>query len=75
MKGNVPAENHRTTRSGVRRAGDDYQDILAAELLVNWLASPQKCRYVVLENSKAGSLDDSKARLRRSLSTLLGRRF
>lgn len=30
------------TRTGVRRAGDDYQDVVALDLLVEWLEHPTR---------------------------------
>ncbi|MEX2302987.1 MAG: ATP-binding protein [Bryobacterales bacterium] len=46
------------TRSGVRRAGDDYQDIIALEVLVNWLEHPDRYEWVRVEADDAGFLDD-----------------
>ncbi|HZL83653.1 MAG TPA: ATP-binding protein [Candidatus Deferrimicrobium sp.] len=46
------------TRSGARRAGDEYQDVRAALFLVQWLLDPSKYRYAILENNGAGALDD-----------------
>ena len=37
------------TRSGVRRAGDDYQDIIALVLLVEWLEHPERYKWVRVE--------------------------
>ncbi len=46
-------------RSGVRRSGDDYQDLLALELVVDWLEHPDRYQWIRLEaNDFAGSLDD-----------------
>lgn len=46
------------TRSGVRRAGDDYQDIVALELLIEWLEHPERYQWVRVEADDAGFLDD-----------------
>ncbi|MGA2145645.1 MAG: ATP-binding protein [Bryobacteraceae bacterium] len=49
------------TRTGVRRAGDDYQDIIALDLLVEWLEHPERYRWVRVEADDAGFLDDVEA--------------
>ncbi|MFN0070835.1 MAG: hypothetical protein ACKVVP_05025, partial [Chloroflexota bacterium] len=46
------------TRSGTRRAGDDYQDIVALDLLVELLEHPSRYEYVEVEADDAGALDD-----------------
>jgi hypothetical protein len=46
------------TRSGVRRAGDDYQDIVALELFVEMLEHPDRYEWVRVEADDAGFLDD-----------------
>lgn len=46
------------TRSGVRRAGDDYQDVVALDVLVDWLEHPDRYKSVRLEANDAGVLDD-----------------
>lgn len=46
------------TRSGIRRAGDDYQDVVALELFVEMLAHPSRYEWVELEADEAGALDD-----------------
>jgi hypothetical protein len=46
------------TRSGVRRAGDDYQDIIALALLVEWLEHPDRYTWVRVEADDSGFLDD-----------------
>lgn len=46
------------TRSGVRRAGDDYQDIIALVLLVEWLEHPERYTWVRVEADDFGFLDD-----------------
>ena len=45
-------------RSGVRRGGDDYQDLIAAELLLEWLANPSRYLWVEIEAENSGALDD-----------------
>lgn len=50
------AEN--LTRTGVRRAGDDYQDIFALDILVEWIEHPDRYVWVRLEATDAGVLDD-----------------
>ena len=46
------------TRSGVRRAGDDYQDIIALALLVEWLEHPDRYTWIRVEADDSGFLDD-----------------
>lgn len=46
------------TRSGVRRAGDDYQDIFALSFFVEMLEHPERYEWVELEADDAGALDD-----------------
>jgi DNA polymerase III delta prime subunit len=46
------------TRSGVRRAGDDYQDIIALALLVEWLEHPDRYTWARVEADDSGFLDD-----------------
>ncbi|WP_157907200.1 hypothetical protein [Sorangium cellulosum] len=46
------------TRSGARRAGDEYQDIVALELLVEWLEHPDRFSWFALEAADTGALDD-----------------
>src|SRR5437868_5810982 len=46
------------TRSGARRLGDDYQDQVALEVLVDWLEHADRYRWVRLEADDAGALDD-----------------
>lgn len=45
------------TASGARRTGDEYQDLLSAEVLIEWLEQPDVYRWVRLETME-GSLDD-----------------
>lgn len=46
------------TRTGVRRAGDDYQDGVALDLLVEWLEHPERYDVVRVEADDRGYLDD-----------------
>src|SRR5258708_4684729 len=48
------------TRTGARRSGDDYQDIVALEEMVNWLSSPSLYQAIYVEAEDAGYLDDLK---------------
>ena len=53
-----------TTRSGARRQGDEYQDLVALEVLVDWLGHSERYEWVKVEADDAGSLDDVVARKR-----------
>lgn len=46
------------TRTGVRRSGDDYQDIIALEILVDMLKYPNRYKWIQVEADDSGSLDD-----------------
>ena len=46
------------TRSGARRSGDDYQDLVAAECMLSVLHHPSRYRWLKLEAREAGKLDD-----------------
>ena len=46
------------TRTGARRSGDDYQDLVAAEALLRLLRHPLRYRWVKFEAREAGRLDD-----------------
>jgi hypothetical protein len=46
------------TRSGTRRLGDDYQDVVALEVLVDWLEHSDRYKWVRVEADDAGALDD-----------------
>lgn len=46
------------TASGVRRYGDDYQDAIALELLVEFLEHPSRYEWVRVEADDKGVLDD-----------------
>jgi hypothetical protein len=48
----------RLTRSGTRRQGDEYQDVQALNLLVEWLEHSDWYQWVKLEDSDSGFLDD-----------------
>jgi hypothetical protein len=48
----------RFTRTGIRRSGDDYQDLCALELLVEMLEHPIRYSWVKVEADEAGVLDD-----------------
>jgi hypothetical protein len=49
------------TRSGARRAGDDYQDIIALSFFVEWLEHPDRFRCMKVEADESGFLDDVRA--------------
>jgi len=46
------------TRTGVRRAGDYFQDVVALELFVDMLEHPARYQWVRVEADQAGYLDD-----------------
>ncbi len=46
------------TRTGARRYGDDYQDLVAAEAMLQILKHPSRYEWVKLEAREAGKLDD-----------------
>jgi hypothetical protein len=48
----------RLTRSGTRRLGDDYQDVVALDVLLDWLEHTSRYRWVRVEADDAGALDD-----------------
>lgn len=48
----------RYTPTGVRRAGDDYQDIIGLEQIVEWLEHPSRFLSMEVEADDAGYLDD-----------------
>src|SRR6266567_2287707 len=63
----MPTHNHvrsPITRSGARRLGDDYQDMVALEILVDWLEHSERYEWVQVEADGAGALDDVVARKR-----------
>jgi NACHT domain/Cap4 dsDNA endonuclease len=51
----------RYTRSGIRRAGDDYQDAVALQRMVEFLEHPDRFTWIEVEADDAGHLDDVKA--------------
>src|ERR1700674_613060 len=46
------------TRSGTRRLGDDYQDIVGCEVMVDWLEHSDRYSWVRVEADEAKFLDD-----------------
>ena len=50
------------TRTGARRSGDDYQDVVALDLLVEWLEHPTRFSSIRVEDDGVGALDDVVAR-------------
>ena len=46
------------TKTGARRSGDDYQDIIALDLLVEILEHPDRYQWVQVEADDFGYLDD-----------------
>ena len=46
------------SRSGTRREGDDYQDVVAIDLLLRWLGSNGLLRWIKVEADDAFHLDD-----------------
>lgn len=54
----VAMSSSRYSRSGTRRLGDDYQDMVALEWLVEMLEHPDRYEWVRLEADDAGILDD-----------------
>lgn len=45
-------------RTGIRRSGDDYQDIIALETMVDFLEHREKYRWIRVEADDKGFLDD-----------------
>ena len=45
-------------RTGARRAGDDYQDLVALELMLDWLEDPDAYSYIEVEADDLGAMDD-----------------
>ena len=48
----------RRTRTATRRSGDDYQDLVAAKVMLSFLKYPSLFRWIKLEAREAGKLDD-----------------
>ncbi|MGI9068364.1 MAG: ATP-binding protein [Pyrinomonadaceae bacterium] len=46
------------TRSGTRRLGDDYQDLIALDVMVDWLEHSTYYKWIRVEADDTGSLDD-----------------
>jgi hypothetical protein len=61
-QGRATPEKSSITRSGTRRLGDDYQDLVAVELLLDWLEHNDRYDWVAVEADGAGVLDDVTAR-------------
>ena len=53
-----PGARSAIKRSGTRRRGDGYQDVVALDVLVEWLEHPGRYAWVRVEADDAGSLDD-----------------
>jgi hypothetical protein len=58
----VPIQKSPITRSGARRLGDEYQDMVALEMMVDWLEHAERYEWVQVEADNAGALDDVIAR-------------
>jgi hypothetical protein len=54
-RGNTESQYSRT---GARRSGDDYQDVVALDLLVEALEHPERYQWLRVEADDFGSLDD-----------------
>ena len=48
----------RRTRTATRRSGDDYQDLVAAAVMLRFLENPSLYLWIKLEAAEAGKLDD-----------------
>lgn len=46
------------TRTGARRSGDDYQDIVALDVMVRMLEHPDRYKWIQVEADDYGALDD-----------------
>ena len=46
------------TRTGARRRGDDYQDIVALDLVVEMMEHPERYQWIRVEATEMGFLDD-----------------
>ncbi|KAA1056105.1 hypothetical protein [Azospirillum argentinense] len=55
---------HPFTVPGIRRAGDEFQDLWGIELLLEWLEHPERYDWVRFECDDVGALDDVVARRR-----------
>lgn len=56
------------TRSGTRRLGDEFQDLLALEVCVDWLEHAERYDWVQVEADNAKALDDVVARKRNGMT-------
>lgn len=54
----MTSTNSQFTRSGARRAGDDYQDIIALEVVIEWLEHNDRYKWIKVEANEMGYLDD-----------------
>lgn len=70
---NPTTANSSFTPTGARRSGDDYQDIIALQYMVEWLENPRRYERMVVEDDDSENkfLDD--VRLDRSDGTLVVR--
>lgn len=50
--------DHRITRVGAQRLGHDYQDLVALDVLVDWLGHSDRYQWIKVEADEAGYLDD-----------------
>src|SRR5690349_17185531 len=46
------------TRTGTRRLGDKYQDLIALDVFLDWLEHCDRYKWVRVEANDAGFLDD-----------------
>ncbi len=58
IPGPAPVVSGTRSRSGARRAGDEYQDAVTLHHLVEWLEHRDRFAYVRLEAGEEGYLDD-----------------
>ena len=49
------------TPTGARRSGDDYQDVVALDVFLEWLEHPERFKRIKLEADDSGFLDDIRA--------------
>lgn len=57
-KQDIPMTKDRLTSVGARRRGDDYQDIQAIKLMIDWLGYKEQFQWIKVEADEAGYLDD-----------------
>lgn len=48
----------RITRVGAQRLGHDYQDLVALDMLIDWLGHSDRYQWIKVEADEAGYLDD-----------------